>query len=503
MNDTLNNITGLVDNVEKNIVNPIGKVYAATSKTSLMRLTKDQVFQFPIIMDADIDDDEKYPIIKSIEKNYASIVMMAIVNEGFVDRKKYPNINKFLKRFHNNNDIPFDALKSTEAYQVLDAIVTEGYLSTSDLEELWDCIEEQLDTGSINNMYLPYKTTMAKLERALEAARETRVALEATDELYFRRVVYRKEKKGDKLVVTDVVDTDKDGNPKYEYIVAPPKGDAKYDTMSNKYGEAQPLSEWEDDLLEKQIAKNQVLKYSDVLRELEREERKNKREDEKEEVARTKAKDEVKKWSKGDIVQDGKYSNLTPTILQLTLANSNEKTSWSQNLILGVKAMPRFISHSLMVANMIEAFKDRLIFKFIKWTKGELSFADFLFGFSEAKAAATNSANNRWLKVLRKRSKKAKGFRLTGNSLNPNCTIIITETDAHLIYEGCGIDPHDPVAVRKVMDKYFLLGFGIYDSEAKMLKIIYDGESEFSHFSLRTLIAESKKDANLLSMNKY
>ena len=36
-----------------------------------------------------------------------------------------------------------------------------------------------------------------------------------------------------------------------------------------------------------------------------------------------------------------------------------------------------------------------------------------------------------------------------------------------------------------------------------MMKMIYDGETEFTHQSLRTLIAESKKDANLLAMSKY
>lgn len=54
-----------------------------------------------------------------------------------------------------------------------------------------------------------------------------------------------------------------------------------------------------------------------------------------------------------------------------------------------------------------------------------------------------------------------------------------------------------------MMDKYFILGFGIYDTEAKMLNMIYDGDADFSQYSLRSMIADSKKELNLLAMNRY
>ena len=54
-----------------------------------------------------------------------------------------------------------------------------------------------------------------------------------------------------------------------------------------------------------------------------------------------------------------------------------------------------------------------------------------------------------------------------------------------------------------MMEKYFLLGFGIYDTEGKMLNMIYDGESEFTTYSMRAMIADVKKETNLLTMSKY
>lgn len=463
-----------VANAVKDAADPIIKVQSATAKTSLMRLTKDQIFQFPLIMDADINDDEKFPMIKSIEKNYAAIVMTAIVNEGVVDRDKYDNINQFLRKFHNNNDIPFDALESE--LNVTEAIASEGYLPHKDLMDMWDCVEEQLDSESINDMYLPYKRTAAKLTRAVEAARIS-IAMEADEQLYFQRVQYKKEKdsKGNEKNVlvngNPVIITDRDGKPVNQYIEAPEKGSKQYDDLVKQYGEPKKMSEWTATDMTKPTA-------------------------------------DAKSRNHGEMVKDEKYNSLTPTILRINIANkeSGKKggiTTWNQELIIGVRAMPRLLPQSIMISNMVEAFKDRAIFKFIKWTRGEIKWADVFFGISRAREDASMKAERKWMKVLRNRAKKANGFRLGGYKLNPNCTIVITDADAHMIQEKCGVNPRDITNVRKMMDKYFLLGFGIYDTEAKMLNIIYDGEQEFTTYSMRSMIADSKKEANLLTMGKY
>ena len=475
----------------KEAVKPLLEIKAATAKTSLMRLTKDQIFQFPLIMNADIDDDEKFPIIKSIEKNYAQIVLTAIVNEGVINRSKYETINDFLKKFHNNNDIPFNALESE--LDVTEAIASEGYLPEKELIEMWDCIEEQLDSESINDMYLPYKRTAAKLSRAVEAAKMT-VAVEA-EEKYFRQVQYKKtkDKNGDEVFDKDpggsnIVLTDKLGNPAYRYIVANATA-PNYQKLVDELGEPKSATEWKDADLQKKIIDAEKESAKDVAR------------------AKEKATADAKSRIRGEVVKDDKFNNLTPTMLRMTIANiaKDAGAPWSQELILGVRAMPRLLPQSIMISNMVEAFKDREIFKFIKWTRGEINFIDALFGWTASREAAAMKGDRKWLKILRNRSRKDKLFRTLGmgHKLNPNTTIIITSIDAHMIQEKCGVNPYDITNVRKLMDKYFLLGFGIYDADGKMLNLIYDGETEFTNYSLRTMIAESKKDANLLTMGKY
>ena len=472
----------------KNIASPILKVKSATAKTSIMRLTKDQIFQFPLIMDADINDDEKFPIIKSIEKNYAALIMTAITNAGVIDRDKYEDTNKFLRRFHNNSDIPFDALES--GICIDQAVACEGYLPKNELIDMWDCVEEQLDAESINDMYLPYQRTAAKLTRAVEAARLS-IANEADEstEKLFRVLDYKKDKDGSPVKTggSFVVNTDKDGAPAYQYLSASKV--SNYDAMVAKYGEPKSAAEWK--------ALN-----SDDKASLEREKTAARRDE-----AAVKQLVEAKSRISGEMVKDEKFNSLTPTILKLTLANirNGAGAPWSQELIVGVRAMPRLLPQSIMISNMVESFKDRAVFKFIKWSRGEIKWSDIFFGINAAREDASMKADRKWLKILKNRAKKDKLFRTIGmgHKLNPNATVIITEADAHLIQEKCGVNPMDISNVRKMMDKYFLLGFGIYDTEGKMLSIIYDGETEFSNYSMRSMVADAKREANLLSMGKY
>lgn len=525
MADTLKDIKSLAGSAD-NLASSISRITSATAKSSATRLTKDQVFQFPIIMDADIDNDEKYPMIKSIEKNYASLIMLAITNQGYVDRDKFPQINDFLKQFHNNDGAA--VFQSLDSFNLVDAIVQEGWMTKEEMVDIWATGMEGLDDTSINDMYKPYQRTAAKLTRAIENALDQRLktALEAGDAMFYKipKAVFdkdnniRKDATGNNMYETD----------KFVYVEASSKN-AK---LAKQYGAAQTLGGWHDSELtqkiadaikeEKQVGNIQrafTAKQNQLNREANAQNQKNQRdfqaqqaiqkhqwdleaEERKKQEDRRKEKLNALSSISGGMMKDDKFSTLAPTMLTMTLANaSKEKGNWAQQLIIGVKAMPRMISQSLMINSMVEACKDRPIFGFIKWTKGELNFVDVLFGWSEARNEVKSQA--RWLKVLRKRAKKNNRTRLVGAKANPNTTIIITDSDVHLIFEQCGVDLNNPGNVQKLMDKYFLLGFGIYDTEGKMLRIMYDGESDFTYQSLRSMIADSKKDQNLLAMGRY
>lgn len=512
------------------------EIKKATAKTSITRLTKDQIFQFPMIMSSDISSEENYHIVKTIERNYATLILAAITNEGVIDRDKYGNINQFLKRFHDNLDLPF-ATESDTDYEVTNAVATEGYIPQEELRRMDATLESQLDCESINDMYRPFERTKSKVNAALEAARAVSIATEATDEYYFRVPKYARDKKGD--IIKDsggnpVLATDRSGNVEYMYVLAPEDKD-KFDEAVNRYGASpRTMDYWRSqvndakreerdtvnqtpDQMRNQSEKDKLdfQKRKEMIRQQERAEdkadsRRERAEDkadrrhEREEDNARRAREEANKALsnvRGEMMKDVKFGGMMPTVLTITLANMKKEVgSWSQQLIIGIRAVPRYLSPSIMIANMCEAFKDRAIFNFLKFTKGELKWWDAILGLTSSRNRAISSTKNRWMKVLKSRAEK--NSKSMNKKYNPNTTIVITENEATLIKESCGIDPNSPSAVRKVMDKYFLLAFAIYDTEAKMMKIIFDGDVDYTHYSLRAMAAEAKKETDLTASTK-
>lgn len=542
----------------RSAANTAMEIKKATAKTSITRLTKDQIFQFPMIMSSDISSEENYHIVKTIERNYATLILAAITNEGVIDRDKYGNINQFLKRFHDNLDLPF-ATESDTDYEVTNAVATEGYIPQEELRRMDATLESQLDCESINDMYRPFERTKSKVNTALEAARAVSIATEATDEYYFRVPKYARDKKGD--IIKDsggnpVLATDRSGNVEYMYVLAPEDKD-KFDEAVNRYGASpRTMDYWRSqvndakreerdavnqtpDQMRKQSEKDKLnfQKRKEKIRQQEREEDKEQRAREREEDiarrARERAEDKADRRReraedkaerrrereednarrareeankalsnvRGEMMKDVKFGGMMPTVLTITLANMKKEVgSWSQQLIIGIRAVPRYLSPSIMIANMCEAFKDRAIFNFLKFTKGELKWWDAILGLTSSRNRAISSTKNRWMKVLKARAEK--NSKSMNKKYNPNTTIVITENEATLIKESCGIDPNSPSAVRKVMDKYFLLAFAIYDTEAKMMKIIFDGDVDYTHYSLRAMAAEAKKETDLTASTK-
>ena len=534
----------------RSAANTAMEIKKATAKTSITRLTKDQIFQFPMIMSSDISSEENYHIVKTIERNYATLILAAITNEGVIDRDKYGNINQFLKRFHDNLDLPF-ATESDTDYEVTNAVATEGYIPQEELRRMDATLESQLDCESINDMYRPFERTKSKVNTALEAARAVSIATEAADR-YYRVPKYARDKKGN--VIKDsggnpVLSTDKSGNIEYMYVLAPEDKDKREET-TNKYGsEPHSMSYWktkvatekrderdivnqtsdqQKDDIEKEKLRYQRMKDSQIRSDREREraedkeQRARERAEDKAQRARERAEDKADRARereednarrareeanralsnvRGEMMKDVKFGGMMPTVLTITLANMKKEVgSWSQQLIIGIRAVPRYLSPSIMIANMCEAFKDRAIFNFLKFTKGELKWWDAILGLTSSRNRAISSTKNRWMKVLKARAEK--NSKSMNKKYNPNTTIVITENEATLIKESCGIDPNSPSAVRKMMDKYFLLAFGIYDTEAKIMKIIFDGDVDYTHYSLRAMAAEAKKETDLTASTK-
>lgn len=420
------------------------------SNTSLTKLAKDSIFQFPVIISASIDNDEIFVMAKSFERSYASMMVSVISMSSYIDLNKYGKedyLVNFLRRFHSNTNIGGNIIAS-ESISISDAnILPQENVVGVNVAALWDSVYESVDNTSINDMYRPFKRTTRILEDALEAGMTIKfgnTSISDADTI---------AKMGEKNVYNEEVETE---------VITNKKGDVQYDKDGN------PLTRVK---------------------------------------SRTKT---IIRNSKSDkfnqVVKSDYMTDMAPTMINVTVvADATGKgATWTQSVVLGIKAMVRMVKSGVMVNNMMDAFKDRGLFKWLSWTKGEISTAELIFGAGKAMrdGYAAGKGDN-WLKTLRER-KMAQGInKLLGKRLLPNASIVITESEALAIKEATGVDPHNPADVQKMMNRYFLLAFGIYDTENKLLDVMYDGESQFSTESIRELAAKNKKDTNLLAMNKY
>ena len=413
----------MIENV--NTAVSTGKVIAKyVSNTSLTKLAKDSIFQFPVIISASIDNDEIFVMAKSFERSYASMMVSVISMSSYIDLNKYGKedyLVNFLRRFHSNTNIGGNIIAS-ESISISDAnILPQENVVGVNVAALWDSVYESVDNTSINDMYRPFKRTTRILEDALEAGTFAKTITIGNTSIDNADTI---AKIGQKNVVND-------------------EGKPIRNSKSDKF--------------------NQVVK-SDYM------------------------------------------TDMAPTMINVTVvADATGKgATWTQSVVLGIKSMVRMVKSGVMVNNMMDAFKDRGLFKWLSWTKGEISTAELIFGAGKAMqdGYAAGKGDN-WLKLLRER-KMAQGInKLLGKRLLPNASIVITESEALAIKEATGVDPHNPADVQKMMNRYFLLAFGIYDTENKLLDVMYDGESQFSTESIRELAAKNKKDTNLLAMNKY
>lgn len=394
-----------------------GKVVAKfVSNTSITKLAKDSIFQFPVIISSSIDNDEIFVMAKALERNYASMLLSVISMSSYIDLTKYGKDNylvKYLKKFHSNSDIGSEILPVGESVAIESAnIIDDDKIFAVDMPSLCDSVYEACDMTSINDIYRPFKRTTRILEDAMEA----------------RTITI--------------------GNTKLENA--------------------------------DEIAKLNEEKYIDNGKVLRRGAEKG----------------------RNEITNSSYMTDMTPTMINVSfVADATGKgDTWTQNVTIGVKSMVRMAKSGVVINNMVDAFKDRALFTWIKWTNGEINAAELLFGVSKAlqDGYAAGKKDN-WMKRLKGRKHMQGINKLIGRQLLPNASVIITESEALAIQQDCGVDPHNPADAAKMMDKYFMLAFGIYDTESKLLDIIYDGESQFSSYSIRELVAKNKKDTNLLT----
>lgn len=430
------------------VVTPIAG-YAKTAKlvkktlgrNSITRMAKDSVLQFPMIMSSGIQTEDAITIARAFERQYASMMVSVFSMNPSIDLDHYDSISQYIKKFHNNDSIPSDITAATSSVTESVSLVDATFIDSDNIPELrdvamacWGPSTESLNTTILNNTYQPYMETYRKLQMSLH---DIHAATEGK--------------------VQDAIDK------------ATSTGNALNDMNNHQNDEFGGL--------------NPQRKTRDTT------------------IGQT---PELKNFA--SVVKNDKLLALEPTLINVPFVvhqtSGGNNTQFTQNVVLGCKAMIRSITPDMMTANMAEAVRNsNSIFKFMKWAKGELGLVkDWIFDISQIKDSAlaeANGSSSRFFYALKRRAQVNSVTKFLNNPLLPSTTIIITAFEAAKIKDLTGIDLYQEYNAMKLISKYYILGFAIYDTEQKTLSVLFDGESEYSQASIDYVAAGNKRDVNL------
>ena len=140
----------------------------------------------------------------------------------------------------------------------------------------------------------------------------------------------------------------------------------------------------------------------------------------------------------------------------------------------------------------------------MKWTKHEVKTLDFILGISASKEKALHKDAKNEVKLInqsRKRKKLNGVGKFLKNEVLPTLSIVITSYEAAKIQEACGVDLNDLKQAAKIMNKYYLLSFGIYDTEQNTMKVLFDCDADWSYTTIGTMRAGVNKTTDVMNQN--
>lgn len=445
------------------------KVHSNTLKgTSIARMSSAATLQFPVIMSRSINIDSASAVTKAVERQYAIFVQMVISMNPFLDLSKGEDLGSYINKIHQNNLSAIDLIESCtnvytdEVYGIymLTSINegSNGQIVKSNKDQLFS-VEEYLNPNKVNDLYKPAnQITLPVAESSLD---------------YFC-------KKNNINVVTEakssVTDAINKATDQFELNKVKAKLDYTKIRIDSDNNEIRNQMELERRLGEKE---SQNRKFREELDKADAEYR-----------GRT-----VVKLADNDVK---KANELVPTTLSVTLQLlKGDNFGGNQNFVIGVKGLMHPVNSPEMISNLLDGFKSgNKFFNFIRWTTGEISFLkDLLFnvdGIKDDVIKKHSKEGSHWWTTLKRRKALAKTKNAFGKSkLLPNATIVCSMEEIMEMKDAYGVNLMDPKNIKKIMDRYFLLGFVIVDDSQELCYFIFDGESEYQALSFKGLEREN------------
>ena len=172
--------------------------------------------------------------------------------------------------------------------------------------------------------------------------------------------------------------------------------------------------------------------------------------------------------------------------------------------MIGVKTILHLIRSDEIVDNIARSIANRsVMFNFIRWTTGEISFIkDLLLHLDDLKFDVNNRAKgySAWfptLKRLKDRKVSFKNFR--ANQLIPNSSLVISSYEVNLLEEKYGIIIKDVGIAKRLINNLFLMTLVILDDASLTMDILYQDSTSFETYALETIQREVSLNSNRLA----
>ena len=446
---------------------------------SIARMSSEATLQFPVIMSRAINVNTAQSVTKALERQYAIMVQIAISLNPYLDISKDTPASYIKKNFHQNNVSGFDLMESClnvysdEAYGIymLTSLNhgSSGNVVKSNKDQLFS-IEECLNPYKINDLYQPEQISMEMAKASLD---------------YF---VVTEAKKGRQKIAS------KKHNERKEAPVEVDKaGDAAEKNVNNlereKLDETKAQNKIENSINQGKLDET---KAQNII--------KNNLDDKKFDLEIQKAEADYRSRIQVKLADNDvkKANELVPTTLSVTLmTKSNDSFGGNQNFVIGVKGLMHPVDSNEMIGNLLDGYRSgNKFFNFIRWTTGEIAFIkDLLLNIDELKDDVIkkhSKGHSKWWTVLKRRKAAANiKNRIGKGKLLPNASIVCSMEEVVELNDVYGLDLMDSNNVKKLMQRYFLLGFAIVDEAQELCYFIFDGENDFQALSFNGLEKEN------------
>ena len=470
--------------------------------TSLAKLSSAATLQFPIIISKSVNVDTAQAVSKALERQYATFIQIVISLDPNLRLDRDKDIAGYLRRYHQNNIGPNDLLESNMSLFRNDEDGIELFMSinegcnaqvlNSNKEQLF-CVEDCLNTNKVNDLYKPETITRAVAESSLDYfCRKNDIVMEA-DKNKIRMTPEMRKKLNDAVLGNNPNNNGAVGNNKKVYKNTIDEQKLDYQKARDKELDQRYEDEWnhklerektQDEFQQKKIDLDQARLDQEI------------RKDEMDFKSRA-----MVRLSDNDVK---KCNELVPTTLSLSLnqiGDNGKSYLGVQNFVVGVKGLMHPVNSNEMITNLLDGFKSgNKFFNFLRWTTGEIKFIkDLLFnigGIKDDVIKKHSNTSSHWWSTLKRRRTIARASNAQGKQMLPNASIVCTMEEVVEMQEVYKINLLDVRNIKRIMDRYYLLGFVIVDEAQELCHIIFDGEDNFQVLTYKGLEREnnSKND---------